>query len=187
MLTIGAAPWRKPMRPLDVTKRGGSRLSVRWFSWRIPSARRSWRKKMNWMSDCILTLPTNSRTNQSLEPLEIIMSEIVRFLTGNKYSQLLYNPFLRKEFAYSYEAQAEEFARLYSKPPSHIDGHHHMHLCANFLLSNMIPAGTKMRRNFSFWPGEKSLLNRAYRVAGRSLACSSILSSGLFLRPDSVH
>jgi hypothetical protein len=38
-----------------------------------------------------------------------------------------------------------------------------MHLCANVLLSNMIPAGTRLRRNFSFWPGEKSMLNRAYR------------------------
>ncbi len=39
-----------------------------------------------------------------------------------------------------------------------------MHLCANVLLSNVIPAGMKMRRNFSFWPGEKSLLNRTYRA-----------------------
>jgi len=89
--------------------------------------------------------------------------KIVRFLRGNKYSQLLYNPFLRTEFVYSYQAQAEEFARLYGKPPSHIDGHHHMHLCANVLLSNTIPAGVKLRRNFSFWPGEKSILNRTYR------------------------
>ena len=87
----------------------------------------------------------------------------IRYLMGNKYTQLVYNPFLRQEFAFSYEAQAEEFVRLFGKPPSHIDGHHHMHLCANILLSNVIPRGTKMRRNFSFWPGEKSLLNRAYR------------------------
>ena len=39
-----------------------------------------------------------------------------------------------------------------------------MHLCANLLLSNLIPAGMKIRRNFSFWPGEKSSLNRAYRA-----------------------
>src|SRR5437868_3216445 len=89
--------------------------------------------------------------------------KIARFLTRNKYSQLLYNPFLRKAFSYSYQAQAEEFARLFGKQPSHIDGHHHMHLCANLILSNTIPAGAKLRRNFSFWPGEKSLLTRAYR------------------------
>jgi len=88
----------------------------------------------------------------------------IRYLMGNKYAQLVYDPFLRREFAFSYEAQAEEFVRLFGKPPSHIDGHHHMHLCANILLSKLIPAGIKMRRNFSFWPGEKSLLNRTYRA-----------------------
>jgi predicted glycoside hydrolase/deacetylase ChbG (UPF0249 family) len=62
-----------------------------------------------------------------------------------------------------YEAQAAEFARLFEKSPSHIDGHHHMHLCANLLFRNTFPAGTKLRRNFSFWPGEKSLSNRTYR------------------------
>jgi predicted glycoside hydrolase/deacetylase ChbG (UPF0249 family) len=88
---------------------------------------------------------------------------IIRFLKRSKYAQLLHNPFLRKAFAYCYHAQVEEFVRLFEKSPSHIDGHHHMHLCANVLLSNMIPAGTKLRRNFSFWPGEKSILNRTYR------------------------
>src|SRR5437899_7002514 len=77
-----------------------------------------------------------------------------RYLIGNKYNQLVYNPFLRSAFSYSYEAQSEEFARLFGKLPSHIDGHHHMHLCANLLFSDLIPAGTKLRRNFSFWPAE---------------------------------
>ena len=91
-------------------------------------------------------------------------SRLVGYLRRNKYSQLFYNPFLRNAFSYSYQAQAEEFARLFGKPPSHIDGHHHMHLCANMLLSDLIPAGMKIRRNFSFWPGEKSRFNRAYRA-----------------------
>jgi hypothetical protein len=38
-----------------------------------------------------------------------------------------------------------------------------MHLCANLLLGKSIPAGMRLRRNFSFWPGEKGFLNRAYR------------------------
>ena len=89
---------------------------------------------------------------------------IVRFLRRNKYAQLLYNPLLRKAFACSYRAQMKEFSRLFEKLPSHVDGHHHMHLCANLLLSRPMPAGTRVRRNFSFWPGEKSPLNRAYRA-----------------------
>ena len=92
-------------------------------------------------------------------------NRIVRFLKRHKYAQILYNPSLRKEFAHSYHAQSEEFLRLFGRTPSHIDGHHHMHLCANLLLSRIIPAGIRMRRTFSFFPGEKSLLNRIYRAS----------------------
>jgi len=40
-----------------------------------------------------------------------------------------------------------------------------MHLCANVLLSREFAPGTKMRRNFSFSRGEKSIANRVYRAA----------------------
>jgi len=102
--------------------------------------------------------------NHYASRLAIHHEKIIAFLRRNKYAQLLYNPFLRKEFAYSCKAQIDEFTGLYGTLPSHIDGHHHMHLCANMLLSKVIPRGIKMRRNFSFWPGEKGPLNRAYRA-----------------------
>ena len=71
--------------------------------------------------------------------------------------------------------------RLFEKSPSHIDGHHHMHLCANLLLSKLIPIGMKLRRNFSFWPGEKSMLNRTYRrLVDRWLACRYRLTDYFF-------
>jgi predicted glycoside hydrolase/deacetylase ChbG (UPF0249 family) len=104
---------------------------------------------------------TGNSYSKSLSECQV---KLIRFLRRHKYSQLLYNPFLRKAFSYSYEAQMEEFIRLYGRQPSHIDGHHHMHLCANALFSRAIPVGTRVRRNFSFWPGEKSILNRAYRT-----------------------
>jgi predicted glycoside hydrolase/deacetylase ChbG (UPF0249 family) len=70
------------------------------------------------------------------ETLKEQQTRIVRFLRRNKYAQLVYNPFLRKAFASSYHAQMEEFVRLFEKSPSHIDGHHHMHLCANLLWAS---------------------------------------------------
>lgn len=85
------------------------------------------------------------------------------YLSRSKYSQLLYNPRLRKQFDYSYKRQREEFERLFGHPPSHIDGHHHMHLCANVVFGNVIPAHSKIRRPFSFGRGEKGWLKRAYR------------------------
>ena len=92
-------------------------------------------------------------------------NRIVRYLKGNKYAQLIYNPFLGNAFTYSFQTQWDEFIRLYGKMPAHVDGHHHMHLCANVRFSDLIPHGIRVRRNFSFWPGEKSWLNRTYRRA----------------------
>lgn len=108
-------------------------------------------------------------------------NRIVKFLKGNKYAQLLYNPFLADAFAYSFRNQWDEFVRLYGKRPAHIDGHHHMHLCANILLSRLLPSGIRVRRNFSFWPGEKSWLNRTYRDAiDRWLSRDHILTDYFF-------
>jgi predicted glycoside hydrolase/deacetylase ChbG (UPF0249 family) len=95
--------------------------------------------------------------------------QVCRFLLRGKYAQLIYHPGLRAAFRTVFQAQLDEFLRLYGRIPSHFDGHQHMHLCANALLGGVIPAGSRVRRNFSFWPGEKSSLNRAYRrwVDGR--------------------
>ncbi|MGH7978639.1 MAG: ChbG/HpnK family deacetylase [Limisphaerales bacterium] len=90
-------------------------------------------------------------------------NRIISFLRHDKYSHLLYNPFLRRSISEVYQAQIDEFRRLYRKQPSHVDGHHHMHLCANVIIGKLIPPGVKLRRHFSFWPGEKGLLNRTYR------------------------
>ncbi len=79
------------------------------------------------------------------ETLKEHHGRIIRFLKRGKYAQLLYNPFLREAFAYCYHAQVEEFVPLFEKSPSHIDGHHHMHLCANLFLSKLIPIGMKLR------------------------------------------
>ncbi len=88
---------------------------------------------------------------------------VVRFLTSSKYALLLYNPVLRRQFQYVYQAQVEEFARVYGRQPSHVDGHQHRHLCANVLIDGVIPENQRVRRSFSFWPGEKGAINRGYR------------------------
>jgi predicted glycoside hydrolase/deacetylase ChbG (UPF0249 family) len=175
MLIINADDWGRSVAETDATLRcyKGARItSVSAMMFMEDSERAAELAKENEL-DVGLHLNFSDRftANQYPGTLRNYHTKIVRFLAGTKYSQFLYNPFLRKEFIFSYEAQAEEFERLYSRPPSHIDGHHHMHLCANILLSNVIPAGMKMRRNFSFWPGEKGLLNRTYRsLVDRRLA-----------------
>jgi len=167
MLIINADDWGRSVVETDAARRcyGAGRItSVSAMVFMEDSERAAELAKENEL-DVGLHLNFTDRFTANHYPVTLgnYHRKIVGFLTANKYTQLLYNPFLRKEFAFSYQAQAEEFARLFEKPPSHIDGHHHMHLCANLVLSDVIPAGTKMRRNFSFWPGEKSIVNRTYR------------------------
>ena len=85
------------------------------------------------------------------------------FLKRNPLCKVFYHPGLTGSFEYLVEAQLEEFVRIFGEAPRRVDGHHHMHLCANVLFGGLLPAGTIARRNFSFQPGEKSGMNRAYR------------------------
>ena len=88
---------------------------------------------------------------------------IASFMRRSNYCPLFYNPLLKRDFEYVYNAQYEEYLRLYNKKPSHNDGHHHMHLCTNMLVNRLIPEGYKVRRSFTFSAGEKNFLNRFYR------------------------
>lgn len=94
-----------------------------------------------------------------------------RFLARHRYAASLFHPGRVEDFRLVYRAQWEEFVRLYGHAPSHVDGHHHKHLCMNMLLGNLFEPGAKVRRNFFFWPGEKSPVNRMYRrLSDRLLA-----------------
>ena len=88
---------------------------------------------------------------------------LVDFFNQSRYAQLIYNPMLRRTFKNVYEAQLEEFERLYGGAPTHIDGHRHLHLCANMVIDCPFPQGMRVRRNFTFHAGEKGWLNRTYR------------------------
>ena len=88
---------------------------------------------------------------------------VAAYLRASKWNQSLYNPLLCNSFDYVYQAQLEEFFRLYGSEPARVDGHHHMHLCMNMLFSRKYNRGLIVRRNFSFSPGEKNAANRFYR------------------------
>jgi predicted glycoside hydrolase/deacetylase ChbG (UPF0249 family) len=88
---------------------------------------------------------------------------VVRFLLRSRLSQVVYHPGLAASFEFVTKAQLDEFQRIYGEAPRRIDGHHHMHLSENVLRAKLLPAGTVVRRNFSFRRGEKSWFNRQYR------------------------
>jgi chitin disaccharide deacetylase len=167
MLIVNADDWGRSVVETDVALRcykAGRVTSVSAMVFMEDSERAADLAKQNGVDTGLhLNFDESFTANGRSRVLGEYQTKLASFLRRNKYAQLVYNPFLRQAFSYSYQAQAEEFVRSFGKPPSHIDGHHHMHLCANLLLNNLIPAGMRVRRNFSFWPGEKSLLNRVYR------------------------
>jgi chitin disaccharide deacetylase len=106
---------------------------------------------------------------------------IVRFLSASRYAVLFYQPLLRRAFRDVVRAQLDEFARLYGRQPSHLDGHQHQHLCANVLLDGLLPEGRRIRRSFSFRRGEKNAVNRAFRaLVDRRLARRHVLTDYFF-------
>jgi hypothetical protein len=90
-------------------------------------------------------------------------SRIARYLRRHRLAQVVFHPGLTSSFKCVLAAQIDEFIRLYGTEPGRIDGHHHMHLCANVLLGKLLPKGTIVRRSFSFRPGDKSYGNLLYR------------------------
>jgi hypothetical protein len=107
------------------------------------------------------TTPFTSTTAPNVLAEE--QSRIASYLRRHRFTQVVFNPLLAESFERVVVAQFDEFRRLYGADPVRLDGHHHMHLCANVLLQRLLPAGTFVRRSFSFQPGEKGLVNRSYR------------------------
>ena len=85
------------------------------------------------------------------------------YLGVNRSRRVWFQPGLQNSFHYVVSSQIDEYQRLYGTIPGRIDGHHHMHLCANVVFGGLLPAGTIVRRNFTFRRGEKSWWNRLYR------------------------
>jgi chitin disaccharide deacetylase len=107
---------------------------------------------------------------------------LLNYYTKSKYARLIFNPLLIDDIKYCFNAQFEEFLTLYNKAPTHIDGHHHMHLCANMIFSDVVPKGCKIRRNFTFKSGQKSSVNRLYRKCIDLIILNSHKSTDFFYK-----
>jgi|SRR5882672_780290 len=103
-----------------------------------------------------------------------------RYLKGHRFAQAIFHPGLSRSFEYVVNAQLEEYQRLYGRAPERLDGHHHMHLCANVLLGKLLPAGTLVRPSFSFYAGEKGAGNRVYRALVNGLLARRNRSADYF-------
>lgn len=110
--------------------------------------------------------------------------QLAAHLRRHRFANLVFHPGLIGSFEYVVAAQMEEFKRIYGVEPERIDGHHHMHLCSNVVFGGLLPSGKRVRRNFSFQPGEKSFCNRVYRAGvDRVLALHHRLTDFFFSLP----
>src|SRR5271165_6820969 len=110
-----------------------------------------------------LTTPFSGSSHSSR--LAEQQQRLISYLVSCRMSRVIYHPGLAQTFNYVCRAQIGEFCRLYGKMPERIDGHHHMHLCSNVLFGGLLPAGTIVRRNWTFRRGDKNVVNRLYRNA----------------------
>jgi len=106
---------------------------------------------------------------------------LVRYFTRVRFARIIYNPLIQRQVEYCFKAQYAEFERLYGKSPTHIDGHHHIHLCANLMFSTIIPRGMKIRRNVPFSKKERNFVNWAWRSLIDSIIQHKFVTTDFFL------
>lgn len=89
---------------------------------------------------------------------------LVSFFTSSRAAKWSFNPPIVAACARVFQSQCDEFLRLYGKMPTHYDGHEHIHLATNMMMSRVIPKGAKVRRNLSYRFRERSMANIAHRA-----------------------
>ena len=80
----------------------------------------------------------------------------------------------------AFQAQLDEYRRLFQQEPAHFNGHMHKHLCMNMIVGGVIPVGSAVRRSFTFRRGEKGIFNRFYRRVVNSWLVKRYLSTDAF-------
>lgn len=113
-------------------------------------------------------------------------NKVVSYLKKEKISRVVYNPFLKDSIAYLFRAQQDEFTRIYKRSPGFINGHHHVHLCANVLASNLITKGFRVRGTFTLNKREKNPINRLYRNILDTYVSKKFISTDSFFAIDHV-
>jgi len=78
-------------------------------------------------------------------PVRARQERLVAHFANLRKRRWSYDPRVRSEVAAAVREQFDEFDRLYGRRPTHMDSHHHVHVCPDVLLSGAIPPGIKLR------------------------------------------
>lgn len=94
-----------------------------------------------------------------------------------------YRPLLRSAVSTSIADQLVRFEELYGHPPTHVDGHNHVHLSPNVLFSRSLPRGTKVRTSHDF----AGRLGDSPKVLRRALIRRRFRTTDSFFSIRSIH
>jgi predicted glycoside hydrolase/deacetylase ChbG (UPF0249 family) len=90
-------------------------------------------------------------------------ARLARYFSVHERGRWLFNPLIASDVDQAIADQMERFVDLYGRMPTHVDGHAHIHLYPNVLLSRALPKGSKVRRSFTFASDERSWATRTRR------------------------
>lgn len=95
------------------------------------------------------------------------------------------NPRTHRLIADGIRDQLQEFRERYECEPTHVDSHHHVHVCPDVFLSRALVRGTRVRQALSFAPGArergvKGFATGMARTAKQRLLASRYLTTERF-------
>ncbi len=93
------------------------------------------------------------------------------------------DPRVHRLVADSIRDQLEEFRALYEREPTHVDSHHHVHVCPDVFLSSALARGTRVRQALALAPGARKRSVRGL-VQGLARASKQRLLSRRFLTTE---
>jgi chitin disaccharide deacetylase len=83
--------------------------------------------------------------------------------------------------------QFEEFWKLYGREPTHLDSHHHVHVCAEVFLSRALSPGGRVRQTLSSAPSAGHDLTDLARRAKHELLARRFVTTARFWRARELH
>jgi predicted glycoside hydrolase/deacetylase ChbG (UPF0249 family) len=99
------------------------------------------------------------------EPVAATQRRVVERLSRKGIDTQLYHPGWSADFERCIRDQLSRFHELYGRPPTHIDGHQHMHLVPNALLARALRSVPRCRPPVNRTPRESPGYKRAARTA----------------------
>jgi chitin disaccharide deacetylase len=121
------------------------------------------------------------------EEVRLRQTRVARRFVHMRLRRWLYDPSSREVVARAIADQLAEFERLYGEPPRRLDGHLHVHLCPDVLLSRALPRELWLRpARTSAARRTVSALGALQNARGRWLR-SSFPVSDYFFSIEDIH